>query len=227
LIIHKGSLEKHQKTQLDHVPIVPPLVFHNVESPCHMTVAIVAKEVVHAMSIDSVGLQYRFVPSFRSSRKLADDVHFEVSGGPSKRHSWQGSGTVRAHIVGSLKIVRVTPAVGDPHVPDEWEDCGDRVERRPQNGKRQIVDLGGGGRRRWILLQVGCASLHIAIRTSSCHDVCSLFFTGSCNGWHRIKVVDAVTGSCVITTIDSVLGTHELPPNCFDVVLNFSCSKCG
>mmetsp|Transcript_24962 Transcript_24962/g.54738 ORF Transcript_24962/g.54738 Transcript_24962/m.54738 type:complete len:166 (+) Transcript_24962:496-993(+) len=132
--VNKGSLKEDQKTQVDHVPIVPSLVFHGVQSPCYVAVAVVAANVVHALSVYPIGFLNRLVPLSRSAGKIAN-VHPKIPSRFAKGHSWQGARAVRAHVIRALEIVRMAPAIGNSHVPDEGEYCRDRVKRRPQHSK--------------------------------------------------------------------------------------------
>lgn len=118
--IHKGSLEKEQSCQLDHVPIVSPLVFQYVQRSGNVAVTIVATNVVHPLAVDPVRLVNSLVPPVGTTLKVAN-VHLEIPCRWPKGHDGNGTRTIRVDVIGPPEIVGSSLAVGYSQVTDKWK----------------------------------------------------------------------------------------------------------
>jgi hypothetical protein len=136
-VVHKGSLEKYPKAQLDHVPIVSPLVLENVQRPGDVAVTVVATYIVHPLVVDPVGLENGLVPLACPAGQVPN-VDLEVPGGRSKGHHRKRFRSVGLDGVGATEIVGPAHAVGNSQMPNKGQECRDRVEGRPQYAKGQV-----------------------------------------------------------------------------------------
>ena len=120
LVIDKGSLEKDQKAQLYHVPIVASLVLQNIQRPGDVAVAVVATDIVHAPAVDFIGLLDCLVPSMRTTHQFSN-VHFEISGWRAKGHAGEWGRAVGIDIIGSTEIMSLSRTVGNSQVTDKGQ----------------------------------------------------------------------------------------------------------
>jgi hypothetical protein len=101
-----------------------------------MTVTIIAEYVMHATSVNLIGLLNGFIPSFfsTSGRRIVAtaaaaahdvpirvDINFQGSRRRSKGHS-----TLITDIVGTLKVRCNTSGISNSSVTNKWEDPSDR-----------------------------------------------------------------------------------------------------
>jgi len=193
-ISEEGSPKEHQKTELDHVPVVPALVLHDVQGPGNVTVTVVATKVVHALSVDPVGLSYGLVPLVGPTGKIAD-VHLQVPGRSSKGHSRQRPGVVACDKVRALEIVGVAPAVGDSHVTDKRQYGRERVEGRPQYREGDVLAL-------WRWLPDFGARRRVVVVTAFRHC-----FQGCWVGVGGVKIF-IVVGLCEVVMIVVLVLSH-------------------
>ena len=127
------ALGDQQPPDRHHRPVLLPHVLVVVQHPCHVTVAVVAADVVHALLVGPVpALDVVVKLAVLAGVDFKDDILVRLSEGE----------VILRDVVGARKIVDHAVSPADPSVTDARQEPCDQRQRCPRDAEREPRVLG-------------------------------------------------------------------------------------